>query len=665
MTNRTGSQELFTERLVARSLAGTHVSNRSKWPEDLPLAELAPAIIRAATRVGIGVDAAVRHEDGVRRIWTNETAARQLGANPERALTLDPDADVPVQMVDSVIPRPPSVPMRDVRVVDTDLLRVDHGKVPIRMATVDVDVGGHPGVVRCQMLTSELRGTQQALESSERRFRELIDAAPDWVIILDDWRIVYANRAVVEMADAASADELVGTSFETLVHPADLPSVRERVEEVMRSGKPHPPAESRLLRADGSGLPVEVISMATEWEGRPAVLWIGRQTAPRREAQAELRQAGRLSAIGTLAAGVAHEINNPLAYVLLNLQYLVRELPKPKREPERFEALVDRLNEAQHGAARVRSIVRDLRDFSSPGQTVMGTVDLRRALAAAINVSRAQVGQSVQLVANYAEVPPVRGDAARLEQVFLNLIVNAAHAFDSGSMGKREVQLKLFPVGPDRVGVEVRDNGVGIPAELLDRVFDPFFTTKPAGLGTGLGLPICHSIVNAHGGSITVESKVGKGTTFRVILPVFQEPVSIPSIAPPPMPKGEGTAWARVLVVDDELPVAAMVSRLLADEFDVRLATSGREALDLLLRDPTFDVILCDLLMPGMSGMDLYRELAQRAPGYHERLIFMTGGAFTNRAAEFLESTSQPRLEKPFDLEQVRRVVRRLAQSKR
>ncbi len=634
-------------------------------PEDLPLAELAPAIVDAATRVGLGVDAVTRQGDRVRRVWTNETASRQLGVSPDHALTLDPDADVPASVGDRVIPRPPSAPVRGVQVLDTDLLRVDHGQVPVRIATVDADIGDNPGVVRCRMLTSELRGTQEALESSERRFRDLIEAAPDWVIIFHDWRIVYANRAVVEMADAVSSEELVGTSFETLVHPADLPDVRERVEDVLRSGKPHPPVESRLLRADGSSLPVEVISMATEWEGRPAVLWIGRQTAPRREAQAELRQADRLSAIGTLAAGVAHEINNPLAYVLLNLQYLVRELPKLNLVPERLDALVDRLNEAQHGAARVRSIVRDLRDFSSPGQTVMGAVDLRRALAAAINVSRAQVDDSVQLVASYAEVPPVRGDAARLEQVFLNLIVNAAHAFDSGSSGRREVRLKLFSAAAHQVGVEVRDNGVGIPAELLDRVFDPFFTTKPAGLGTGLGLPICHSIVNAHGGAITVESKVGKGTTFRVTLPVFQEPIPVPSVTPPPMPTGEGQAWARVLVVDDELPVAAMLSRLLADEFDVRLATSGREALDLLLRDRTFDVVLCDLLMPGMGGMDLYRELAQRVPGYEERLIFMTGGAFTSRAAEFLESMPQPRLEKPFDLEQVRRVVRRLAQSKR
>ena len=615
--------------------------------------------------MGLGVDVIDRRGDGVQRVWTNEAAAHLLGASPDHALSLDPGADVPTPVVDSVLPGPSLQTTGEVRVVDTELLRVDHGQVPVRIAVVDVESVGEPRVVRCQMPTLELRGTQRALESSERRFRELIDTAPDWVIIFHESRIVYANRAVVEIADAASADELVGTSFETFVHPADLPAVRKRVDEVLRSGKPHPPTESRLLRADGSSLPVEVISMATEWEGKPAVLWIGRQTAPRREAQAELRQADRLSAIGTLAAGVAHEINNPLAYVLLNLQYLVRELPKLNREPERLDVLVDRLKEAQHGAARVRSIVRDLRDFSSPGQAAMGAVDLRRALAAAINVSRAQVDDSVLLVADYADVPPVRGDAARLEQVFLNLIVNAAHALDLGSSGRREVKLSLFPVDSDRVGVEVRDNGVGIPAELLDRVFDPFFTTKPAGMGTGLGLPICHSIVTSHGGAINVESQAGKGTTFRVTLPVFREPLPLPSIAPPPMPTGEGQAWARVLVVDDELPVAAMLSRLLADEFDVRLATSGREALDLLLRDPDFDVVLCDLLMPGMNGMDLYRELAERAAGYERRLVFMTGGAFTNRAAEFLESMSQPRLEKPFDLEQVRRIVRRLAQSKR
>ncbi len=662
MTNRTGSQELFTERLVARSLPITHVSSRRKWPEDLPLAALAPALVDAANRVGLGVDVVVRRAAGLQRVWTNENAASLFGTTPDHALTLDPDADLAGWVSERLQPRLPGTPESDPAVVDADLLRLDHGQTPVRVARVDCDVGSDPAAIRCALPNAELRGSERALATSERQFRDLLEAAPDWVIIVQDGRISYANRAVVDMAGVASADDLIDTSLETYVHPTDLPQVRARVEEVLRTGQAHPPVELRLLRADGSTLLVEMISLMTEWEGRPALLSIGRHTAPRREAQAELMQADRLSAIGTLAAGVAHEINNPLAYVLLNLQYLVRELPKLSRDPERLPLLLDRLKEAQHGAGRVRSIVRDLRDFSSPGQAVVGAVDLRRALAAAINVSRAQVDASVQLVANFADVPPVRGDVARLEQVFLNLIVNAAHAFDSGSTGQREVRLRLFSVSPTEVGVEVEDNGVGIPVDLLDRVFDPFFTTKPAGLGTGLGLPICHSIVNAHHGSIHVTSQVGGGTTFRVVLPVLSEPLPTPSIPPVVPPTTAGLERARVLIIDDELPVAAMLGRLLADEFEVRLATSGREALDLLLRDPTFDVVLCDLLMPGMNGMDLFQELVLQAPGYEQRLAFMTGGAFTSRAAEFLESMKQPRLEKPFDLEYVRRTVRRLAQ---
>lgn len=630
---------------------------------ELPFAALAPAIIDAATRVGLGADAVAADGAGVRRVWASEVAARLFGASVDQVLALDPDADVEPDLVARLLPRARGTAARPVEVCQADLLRTDRGRTPARVARVDFDFGAEPATVRALLPVGALLDMERELEASQRRFRALVDAAPDWILIVQDGRIVYANRAVVESAGYDASEDLIGTTFAGHVHPADLVGLAPRLGEGTEPPPSGEPVECRLQRADGAYTTIDVISMAIEWESRDAVLFIGRHVDPRREAQAELVQADRLSAIGTLAAGVAHEINNPLAYVLLNLQYLVRELPKLSREPARLEQLMERLGEAQHGVDRVRSIVRDLRDFSLPSQSGLGAVDLRRVLAAALAVSRPELEGRARIVESYRDVPLVCGDAARLEQVFLNLLVNAAHAFEQ-SQAQREVQLRLFQVDAERVGVEVEDNGVGIPADLIDRVFDPFFTTKPAGVGTGLGLPICHSIVSAHGGTISVTSQVGKGTSFLVVLPVFHAPPIVPSVLPPPLTPDEGRSPARVLVVDDELPVAAMVSRLLADEFDVRIATSGREALDILLRDPTFDVILCDVLMPGMTGMDLHRELAHKAPGYEQRLVFMTGGAFTARAAAFLEQVAQPQLEKPFDIAQVRKVVRRTARKK-
>jgi nitrogen-specific signal transduction histidine kinase/CheY-like chemotaxis protein len=402
---------------------------------------------------------------------------------------------------------------------------------------------------------------------------------------------------------------------------------------------------------------VEIVALSTEWDSQPAALAIGRDLGERRELQAQLVQADRLAAVGTLAAGVAHEINNPLAYVLLNLEYMLRELPKLAGDAERLPRLVERLAEARHGAERVSSIVRDLRAFSREDRDERAPVDLRLVLTSAAKVAEPEIRARGRLLEKYEHVPPIHANGARLEQVFLNLLINAAQALPPSGGG--EVRASLYRRGT-RVVVEIADTGAGIPAELLDRVFDPFFSTKPIGAGTGLGLPICHSIVTSLGGEISVQSEVGKGSTFHVSLPLVDaaEKLTTPAPISPPVATSDR---ARVLVIDDELPVASMLSRVLAEQHDVRLATCARDALA-LLEEQDFDVVLCDLLMPGMSGMDLYRELALLRPGAERRMVFMTGGAFTPRAAEFLARVDNPRIEKPFDLSRMRRIVRELTE---
>jgi CheY-like chemotaxis protein/anti-sigma regulatory factor (Ser/Thr protein kinase) len=280
-------------------------------------------------------------------------------------------------------------------------------------------------------------------------------------------------------------------------------------------------------------------------------------------------------------------------------------------------------------------------------------------LFGAIKVARSQLMDRGQIVEILEDVPTVRGNASRLEQVFLNLLVNAIQALSGNLPEANVIRIRVVRSGDQTVVVEISDTGIGIAPEHLDRVFDPFFTTKPVGLGTGLGLPICHSIITKMGGSISVSSEVGRGTTFQVRVPVDRE-VQALSIRTPTPPPARSPDRAKVLVVDDELTVVSMLSRILTEEHNVEIATSAETALELIDRSD-FDVVLCDLLMPNMSGVDLYEEVLRRYPGFQKRIVFMTGGAFTPRAAQFLARVDNPRIEKPFDMKSLRRLVRDMA----
>jgi len=206
--------------------------------------------------------------------------------------------------------------------------------------------------------------------------------------------------------------------------------------------------------------------------------------------------------------------------------------------------------------------------------------------------------------------------------------------------------------------VEVRDTGAGIPPEIMGRLFDPFFTTKPVGVGTGLGLAICHGIVTSLGGELSIESEVGRGSTFRVVLPPTT--TSDAAAVRPEAPVATQTRRARILAVDDDAFIGGAVCESLAQEHDVASVTTGFEALQKIVAGERFDLILCDIMMPVMTGMDLHEELERFDPAQAGRMAFLTGGVFTPRARAFLAQTPAPRLEKPFDPQGLRRFVNTL-----
>jgi CheY-like chemotaxis protein len=284
-------------------------------------------------------------------------------------------------------------------------------------------------------------------------------------------------------------------------------------------------------------------------------------------------------------------------------------------------------------------------------------IDLRPVLELAVNMSFNEIRHRARLVKDYGDTPQVEADDARLGQVFINLLVNAAQAIPEGDSEANEIRIVTSTDAQGRAVIEVLDTGPGIPADALGRVFDPFFTTKPIGVGTGLGLSICHSIVTSLGGEISASNREGGGARLRVVL----APAALPSrMSAPPghveiaLKPGRAT----VLVVDDERAVSTILSRIL-DNHDVTAVTSAKDALELIAAERVFDLILSDLMMPGMSGMEFHDTLASSHPRVAERMVFMSGGAFTPAARAFLDRVPNERLEKPFNAGVVRELVQR------
>jgi ligand-binding sensor domain-containing protein/signal transduction histidine kinase/CheY-like chemotaxis protein len=381
-----------------------------------------------------------------------------------------------------------------------------------------------------------------------------------------------------------------------------------------------------------------------------------------------LFHAEKLAAVGTLAAGVGHELNNPLAFVVSNLHYVateVRDVHVPPEERKRLEEVQQALREALQGTERMRRIIQDLRTFARTQPELPRSVNLHAVLELSLSIADGEIRHRARVVKDYGELPVVRGDETRLCQVFINLLVNAAQAIPEGHADQNEIRITLRKNEQGQAVVAVSDTGTGIPPEVLPRIFEPFFTTKPVGVGTGLGLSICHSFVQGMGGDIRVRSEQGRGTTFEVFLPAVPEDSQAEPPAEPPPVRITTAARRRLMVIDDEPLMIAALSRTLAPEYEVLSFTSARQALELLRRGDRSELILCDLMMPDMTGMELHATLAREAPELARRMVFLTGGPFTHAARAFLETTPLPCLEKPFEPENLRSRIRALLRERK
>ncbi len=471
-----------------------------------------------------------------------------------------------------------------------------------------------------------------------------------------------------------------------------------KIVGAVKIGYGTPPGDEPSLRAlaERFALPLDAVQdAARDYKPRPRYVidvakrrcrtvarMIG-EAVQKSRLEAQLAQADRLSSMGTLAAGVAHEINNPLAYTLYNLETVVADLPNIFSEyrsmvvslnatpdmgndkrvltsgASQLEDLLACAREALDGAERIRSIARTLGTFARVDDAEEAPIDIRHAAEHARNMARNETKYRAQLLLDLSPTPPVVGSEGKLAQVFLNLLINAAHAIDEGDVDGNYIRIRTYADG-NAVVAEVSDTGKGIPREDLKRLFDPFFTTKPVGEGSGLGLAISKKIIADMGGDITCESREGRGTTFRIRLPAFCEDANRRQETTTPANPSVPRTGGRVLVVDDEPGIRELLCHMLGrDNHEVTTAASGAEGKAILELDQAFDLIVLDLMMPQVSGMDLHRWLADTYPELADRVIFVTGGVFTPGARDYLAKVDNMRFEKPLDTSTFRKIVRK------
>ena len=383
-------------------------------------------------------------------------------------------------------------------------------------------------------------------------------------------------------------------------------------------------------------------------------LWESERRRTASETEAQLLRSSRMAELGTLAAGVAHEINNPLSYIHNNVEYLQRlgATINPEETAEIFD-------EIRTGADRIARIVRDIGTFSRvDSEEAAEPLDVREALDSAVNLLQNQLRHRATLRRDYREVPAVLGSPSRLGQVFVNVLTNALQALPEGRVEESQIAIRVRP-GSDAepsVIVEIEDNGGGIPPQVKSRAFEPFYTTKPVGVGTGLGLSICYGIVSKLGGQIRLDSVEGQGTTVIIELPASTAELRDPTPAPPAAAEGE-LSPIKILIIDDDRILAQTIARMLGHH-DVTVVTGGNDALARLDRGDAFDVLLCDLMMPDLTGMDFFERLERSHRELAHRVIFVTGGAFTSQAQDFLRRTSNLCLEKPLNFKQLEQAIR-------
>ena len=497
----------------------------------------------------------------------------------------------------------------------------------------------------------------------EERYQQLVELAPEAILIHDGERIVLANAAAVRLAGATHRDQLVGQPIDSFLHPPYLKAVEA---QLLGSGdvlKPAPPVRDAFRRLDGSEVEVEVTAIAFLDHGRPSAHLVVQDITERlnlqaaaRRAEEHLQQAQKMEAVGALAGGVAHEVNNMMSVILGFSEFLLRA-------PGMAEERLSDIRHIVRAAERTAAVTRQLLAFSRRAFHRPQVLHLGAAVHDLEPVVRRLLGEERHLALVSEVSPRVRVDKGQLEQVIVNLALNARDAMPAGGTLTVTTAETVLPNGiasgdgaaipPGRYAlVVVRDTGMGMDAATQTHVFEPFFTTKSVGKGTGLGLAAADGIMKQNDGYITVASVPGEGATFTLYLPVLSDDDVVERRGerrgdPAPPGPDASQAGAIILLVEDEPAVRAIAARSLERSgFRVLQASGGAAALELVDRHGQPDLVLTDLMMPGIGGVDLARRLRERSPSLP--VLFMSGYSVEDLLRQGAIGSERVILQKPF-----------------
>lgn len=500
----------------------------------------------------------------------------------------------------------------------------------------------------------------KALRESESRYRSLVEMSPSTILVVQDDQVVFVNQTACSLWGRESIQELMEVEIAELFDPWRSQILLDHLHR----GEGFDSIDAWVKRGEpDSAVPVEVVGEPIHFEGAGAMQLMITEAGEKKALMARRVRMDRLVVMGTMAATVGHEINNPLSYVYANLDFVVEELEdlwldaKVKRldEATRNDVMAA-LRSAREGTERIRAVVDSIQNFSRLDDGSEEPTLVADPLKSSLRIARSKLERDVDLQIDIRPTEPVPMSASRLGQVFLNILINAVQALAEVPPTRDEpkrLEVRTRQQG-EEVIVEIVDNGPGIEEHVCRHIFEPFVSTKAGEEGTGLGLAICHEIVEAGGGTIEVESTPGEGSLFRIVFPTAEE-MATQSLEFIPM--GAGEESGRILIVDPEPTLGHSLKRVLQSQHEVMAVSTKGEAVDLMSQARTFDVILCDLRLHGGMGHDLFRWVEDNAPQHWGKLVAMTPNRITQQTRQYLKRLPNPWVAKPFDINRLRAII--------
>lgn len=618
-------------------------------------------------------DAIMVHDLDGRLVDTTRPTCELLGYSEEQLLDLS--------ISDLVVPFDASVAERTWEAVvdgghhsfESEMICADGSVIPVEVELRPFEAEDRDLVLGiCRDITNRRRA-ETMLEAREQMYQTVFRHSVEAIYVADviSRRVLQANPAFCELLGYGGAEAL-GLELDDFVVDSDS-SIRDYLE-ALGEGESISNLERTWRRKDGTEIEVELTASGMQLPNsdRDIFFVVARDITEEKELRTRMIQMDRMIAMGTLAAGVGHEINNPLSYIIANLQFTNSVLDEhvggvdqygdetegTQRTPdfeEDLDEIRDALAEAEEGARRIHEIVGDLKRLAGPeDDRELEPVSVERCLQSSVNIVWNEIRNRADFEHDIADLPPVWATESRLSQVFVNLLVNAAQAIPPGEADENEIRVS----GREEDGgvvIRIRDTGRGIPPEDIDRIFDPFFTTKEEDQGTGLGLSICRRIVDSLGGTIEVDSVPEEHTVFTVRLKAVNEQ-TFPSSTPKNSPLEIGRNLS-IFVIDRDEKIGHTFRRLLDDHHELDFVTSWGEAKTELSERREVDVVFCDLMLPNATAIEIYQWMKRQTPGILTRLVFMTGDSFTERSSRLLDRIPNPCLLKPFSREELMEVI--------